>query len=219
MKKNNQIYETIRELILLGFYVKKNYQVNQISLGEYQYENKKYEIYSSWSKFETSIFIKCDNNGLHLIIEDDENSRRFGGAISNDVYLRINKYKNIDFYNVVYPYFLREINRGNVIYESKIELDYSQGKKFIFNGSESFDKELKNEKCIELLKDEFSPKIILNIIEQIYPNLEQININNKIDGIIKSLSEEELLTLKERLLEQEQQSVKKLIQSRDSRSK
>lgn len=233
MEKNNQIYETIRELILLGFYAKKNYQGNQMSLGKYQYENKKYEIYSSWvSESQTSIFIKCENKIIHLTIEDDLSSRRFGGWVSNDVYFHLNKYKDTDINNIVYYYplyGLDKINKENVIYKSKIIIDYSRSdciytnpngfgtcgfeeKKYIFNKPESFDKRIE---CIEKIQnvfiDEFSPEIILNLIEQIYPNFEQININNKIDRIINSLSEEELLTLKERLLEQEQQLVKKLI--------
>lgn len=42
----------------------------------------------------------------------------------------------------------------------------------------------------------FSPEIILNIINQVY-------INNKIEGIIRSLFQEELVILKEKLEEQE----------------
>ena len=234
MEKNDQVYETIRELILLGFFIRKNFDIYQINLGEYQYGDKKYQIHSSWGENETSIFIKCGNESIHLIIEDDEKSRRFGGPITNDVYFHLNKYKDIDDKDIVYYYPLYGLDRINiekVIYESKIKLDYSRslymydnpnglgphgwknlkGKKFIFNRPESFDKKIKNEKCIELFKDEFSPEIILNIIEQIYPNFEQININNKIDRIIDSLSQEELLFLKERLQEREQQLVRKLI--------
>ena len=129
MEQNNQIYETIRELILLGFFIRKNFDIYQINLGEYQYGDKKYQIHSSWGENETSIFIKCDNNSLHLIIEDDEKSRRFGGPISNDVYFHLNKYKDIDDKDIVYYYplyGLDKINKEKVIYESKIKLDYSR---------------------------------------------------------------------------------------------
>lgn len=228
MKNNNQVYEAIRELILLTFFTKDNFEIRQINLGEYQYKDKKYQIHSSQYDDEKSIFIKCGNNSIHLIIEDDEDSRTYGGPVSNDVYLHINSYKNIDFRDVIGLYWLKKINKDNIIYKSKIKLDYSlsfymytnpngvvpcgfQGKRFIFNRSESFDKKLKNEKCIELFKDEFSPEIILNLINQIYPNFEQIHINNKIDQIINCLSQKELLTLKERLLtKEESQLIKNL---------
>ena len=49
MEKNNQVCEVIRELILLEFFAKKNFDGNQLSLGEYQYGDKKYEIYKSVS--------------------------------------------------------------------------------------------------------------------------------------------------------------------------
>ena len=224
MKNNNQVYEAIRELILLTFFTKDNFEIRQINLGKYQYKDKKYQIHSSQYDDEKSIFIKCGNNSIHLIIEDDEDSRTYGGPVSNDVYLHINSYKNIDFHDVIGLYWLKKINKENIIYKSKIKLDYSlsfymytnpngvvpcgfKGKRFIFNRSESFDKKLKNE---ELFKDEFSPEIILNLIEQIYPNFEQIYINNKIDQIINCLSQKELLTLKERLLtKEESQLIKK----------
>lgn len=228
MENDNKVYEAIRELILLVFFTKNNFEISQINLGEYQYEGKLYQIHSSQYDDEKSIFIKCGNNSIHLIIEDDEDSRCYGGPVSNDVYLHINKYKNIDFSDVFGLYLLKKINKENIIYKSKIKLDYTlsfymytdpngfgpcgfKGKRFIFNNPEYFDKKLNNQKCIELFKDEFSPNIILNLINQIYPNFEQIYINNKIDGIINSLSQEELLVLKERLLtKQELQLVKKL---------
>ena len=231
MENDNKVYEAIRELILLGFFTKNNFEISQINLGEYQYKGKLYQIHSSQYDDEKSIFIKCGNNSIHLIIEDDENSRTYGGPVSNDVYLHINSYKNIDFRDVIGLYWVKKINKENIIYKSKIKLDYSlsfymytnpnglgpcgfKGKRFIFNRSESFDKKLKNEKCIELFKDEFRPEIILNLIEQVYSNFEQIHINNKIERIINSLSQEELLALKERLLtKEESQLVKKLTQT------
>jgi len=224
MEENSKIYKAIRELICLAFYAKKNFQGNQMSLDEHQYKDKKYEIYSSWvSESQTSIFIKCGNEIIHLTIEDDLYSRCFGGWVSNDVYFHLNKYKDIDVKNVVYSYplyGLDKISKENVIYKSKIKIDYSRSdciytnpnrlgtcgfkaEKFIFNRPDYFDKKLENGKYVEVFKDVFSPEIILNFIEQIYPNFEQININNKIDKIIKSLSQKELLTLKERLQEQD----------------
>ena len=221
MKTSNKVCEAIRELICLGFFTRNNFNIhtNKIFLGEYQYNDKKYEIYSSWaSESQVSIFIKCENESIHLIIEDDERSRRFNGPVSNDVYLHVNNYRNIGFNDVVYLYLLEKVNKENIIYESKIQLDYSRscyiftdpnglglgscgfkGKKFIFNRPEYFDEKLKNKKCIEMFKDVFSPEIILNLINQIYPNFEQIYINDKIDGIINSLTEEELLILREKL--------------------
>lgn len=233
MKNNNQVYEAIRELILLTFFTRNNFDIHQISLGEYQYKGKLYQIHSYWDSDHTSIFIKCRDESIHLIVEDNELSRRYVGPVTNDVYLHINKYKNIDFCDVVLNslYFFKNTNKENIDFESKIEIDYGRrsdcmytnpngwgigpcgfkGKRFIFNRPETFDKKIKNEKCIELFKDEFSPEIILNLIEQIYPNFEQIHINNKIDRIINSLSQKELLTLKERLLtKEESQLVKKL---------
>ena len=228
MKKDNKVYEAIRELILLGFFTKDNFDIPRIFLGEYQYEGKFYQFYTARGAEDESIFIKCGDESLHLMIEDDVDSRRYGGPTTNDVYLHINKYKNIDFSDVFGLYLLKKINKENIIYKSKIKLDYTlsfymytdpngfgpcgfKGKRFIFNNPEYFDKKLNNQKCIELFKDEFSPNIILNLINQIYPNFEQIYINNKIDGIINSLSQEELLVLKERLLtKQELQLVKKL---------
>lgn len=227
MEKNSQVYEAIRELILLGFFTRNNFHIHQIFLGEYQYNDKKYEIHSSWGECQTSIFIKCDNDSIHLILEDDECSRRFDGPVSNDVYLHINNYRNIDFSNVVYLSSLEKINKENIIFESKIKVNYGlsyymytnpnglgigpcgfDGKRFIFTHSESFDKKLKNEKGIEIFNGVFSPEIILNLIEQVYPNFKQIDIDNKIDGIIKSLSQEELLVLKEKLQGYEKTSQK-----------
>lgn len=214
MEDNTKVYDAIRELILLSFFTRNNFHIRQINLGEYQYNNKKYEIHSSWCEGSTSIFIKCDNDSIHLIIEDDEQSRRFGGPTSNDVYLHINSYKNVDFCDI------NKVNKENINYESKIKVYYGlsyymyinpngfgigpcgfDGKRFIFTHSETFDKKLENEKGIELFKGVFNPKIILKLIELVYPNFEQIYINNKIDGIIKSLSKEELLVLKEKLQE------------------
>lgn len=212
MENNTKVYDAVRELILLGFFTRNNFQIHRINLGEYQYNNKKYEIHSSWGESRTSIFIKCDNDTIHLIIEDDKQSRRFGGPTSNDVYLHINSYKNVDFCDI------DRVNKENINYESKIKVYYGlsyymyknpngfgigpcgfDGKRFIFTHSESFDKKLENEKGIELFKGVFDPEIILNLIEQVYPNFKQIDIDNKIDGIIKSLSQEELLVLKEKL--------------------
>lgn len=228
MKNNNKVYEAIRELILLAFFTNDNFDIPRVSLGEYKYEDKKYQIYTARGAEDKSIFIKCGNESIYLTIEDDVDSRRYGGPTTNDVYLHINKYKNIDFEDVSCSYKKEKLNKENIILESKIKLDYSlslymytnpngygvhkfKGKRFIFNNQELFDKKLNNQKCIELFKDEFSPEIILNLIDQVYPNFEQININNKIDGILNSLSQEELLTLKERLLtKEESQLVKKL---------
>ena len=39
MKNNNQVYEAIRELILLTFFTKDNFEIRQINLGEYQYKD------------------------------------------------------------------------------------------------------------------------------------------------------------------------------------
>lgn len=230
MEKNNQVYLAIRDLILLAFFTRNNFDIHQIFLGEYQYEDKKYKIHLSWGSGQTSIFIKCENGSIHLIVEDDELSRCFAGPVTNDVYLHINKYRNIDFRDVVYLYFLENLNKENIDFESKIKIDYSRsdciytnpnglgigpcgfdGKKFIFNYPEHFDKKLKNEKCIQVFEGVFSPEIILNLIEQIYPNFEQISINNKIDRIIKSLSQEELLVLKERL---QSQDIKELVRKK-----
>ena len=232
MEKDNKVYEAIRELILLGFFTNDNFDIPRIFLGEYQYEGKLYRIYTARGAEDKSIFIKCGDESLHLMIEDDVDSRRYGGPTTNDVYLYINKYKNIDFDDVACTYKKEKLNQKNIIFKSKIKLDYSlslymyinpngfgihkfKGKRFIFNHPEYFDKKLNNQKCIEIFKDEFSPDIILNLINQIYPNFEQIHINNKIDRLINSLSQDELVVLKERLLIKEKsQLVKKLTQTK-----
>ena len=229
MDRNNLVYKAIRELILLGFFTKNNFENSQIYLGEYQYENNKYRLHLfSWGE-QISIFIKCQNESIHLIIEDDDFSRRYAGPVTNDVYLHINKYRNVDFQDVILNslYFFKNTNKEKVVFESKILLDYMRsdamyknpngwgigpcgfdGKRFIFNYPEYFDKKLENEECIKVFEGEFSPEIILNIIEQIYPRFKEIYIDNKIDGIIKALSQEELLTLKERL---QSQDIKELV--------
>ena len=233
MRNNSQVYEAIRELLLLGFFTRNNFHIHQIFLGEYQYNGKKYEINSSWGENQTSIFIKSGNDSIHLIMEDDESSRRYDGPVSNDVYLHINNYKNIGFSNVVYLSSLEKIKKENIIYESKIKIHYGRsycfyinpnglglgpcgldGKRFKFAHSEFFDKKLENEKGIEIFNGVFSPEIILNLIEQVYPNFKQIYIDNKIDGIIKSLSQEELLVLKEKLQGYEK-SVQKLVRTKN----
>lgn len=232
MEKKKQICEAIRELILLGFFTRNNFAIHQIFLGEYQYNGKKYEMHSSWSEGQTSIFIKCEDNSIHLIVEDDERSRRFNGPVTNDVYLHINNYRNIDFWDVVYLSDLEKINKENIIYESKFKVYYGlsyymyinpnglgigpcgfKGKRFIFTHSESFDKKIENEKGIEIFNGLFSSEIILNLIEQVYPNFEYIYTSNKIDGIIRSLSQEELLILKEKLQEYEKTD-KKLVRTK-----
>ena len=234
MDNSNQLYEVIRSLILLGFFAKKNFNGNQLLLGEYQYEDRKYEIYSSWvSESQTSIFVKCGDECIHLTIEDDLSSRRYGGSVSNDVYFHLNKYKDVDIKEIVYYYplyGLDKINKENVIYRSRIMVDYSRSdciytnpnnlgvcgfkgkEKFIFNRPNVFDKRIERlESMQSVFNDVFSPEIILNIIEQVYPNFEQIKVNDKINRIIKSLSQEELLTLREKLNgTEEQQIVKKL---------
>ena len=57
---------------------------------------------------------------IHLTIEDDLSSRRFGGWISNDVYFHLNKYKDIDIKNIVYYYPLYGLDKINKETKCKI---------------------------------------------------------------------------------------------------
>ena len=228
MTKNNQKYEAISQLILLGFYARNNLNSYSVFLGEYQYGDKKYEIYS-YGIQGISIFIKCEDESLLVMVEDDEYISYINGPILNDVYLHINNYRNIDVDTL--PQDLEDIQKENIIYKSKIELDYCYSSHMYHNPNkvdqcgfekqrytiireDDFEEKLKRKKCLQIFKDEFSPEIILNLIEQIYPNFEQIYINNKIDGIINSLSEEELIILKEKLTKKESQLTKKLTSSK-----
>lgn len=213
MEINNQEYEMIRELILLGFFTKHSFfDKGRLFLGEYQCNDKKYKIHWSFiDEQEISIFIKCENESIQLILEEVKNYI----TENKDVYLHINKYKNVDFGDVLSLYWLKYINKKNIISTTKINVGYSridymyenpnkvgegyQEKRYIFRYPEHFDEKLKNKKCIEAFKDVFSAEIILNIINQVYPNFKQIDINNKIDKVINSLSPDELIVLKERL--------------------
>lgn len=225
MKKNEQVYKTIKELILLGFYARNNLNSYSVFLGEYQYEDKKYEIYS-YGIQGISIFIKCEDESIHIMVEDDEYIPYINGPTYNDVYLHINNYRNIDVDDI--PCDLKDIKKENIIYSSKIELDYYysnfmysnpnkveqcgfEKQRYTIERERDFDETLKRKKCLQIFKDAFSPEIILTLIEQVYPNFEQIYINNKINGIIDSLSLEELSLLKQKIQEREQgQLVKKL---------
>lgn len=225
MENNNRVYEAIEELILLGSYARNNLNSYSVFLGEYQYEDKKYEIYS-YGIQGISIFIKCEDESIHIMVEDDEYIPYINGPTYNDVYLHINNYRNIDVDDI--PCDLKDIKKENIIYSSKIKLDYYYSSFMYHNPNrvdqcgiekqrykiireDGFEEKLKRKKCLQIFKGVFSPEIILNLIEQVYPNFEQIYINNKIDRLINSLSQEELVVLKERLLEQELQLVKKLI--------
>lgn len=61
----------------------------------------------------------------------------------------------------------------------------------------------------------FSPEIILNLVQMVYVNFKDIYINSKIDGIIRSLSQEELVILKEKLQEQDIKSSQKLVRTKN----
>ena len=225
MKNDNKVYEAIEELILLGSYARNNLNSYSVFLGEYQYEDKKYEIHS-YGIQGISIFIKCEDESIHIMVEDDEYIPYINGPTYNDVYLHINNYRNIDVDDI--PCDLKDIKKENIIYKSKIELDYYYSSFMYHNPNrvdqcgiekqrykiireDGFEEKLKRKKCLQIFKGVFSPEIILNLIEQVYPNFEQIYINNKINGIIDSLSLEELSLLKQKIQEREQgQLVKKL---------
>lgn len=219
MEKGSKVYEAIRELILLGFFTRSSFWGNnRMFLGEYQFDDKKYEIYWYFSnEQEMSIFIKCENNSIHLALEEAKSSGISYSSLLKDVYIHINKYLNVDFNDVMWLCLQKYINKENIIYSSKIQLDYSRmdymyriyNKRYILCDPDMFDKKLENKKCIEVFEDEFSPEIMLNLIEQIHLNIEQIRINNKIDGIINSLSQEELLALKTRLLDNRENELEK----------
>lgn len=216
MKTNNEVKELIRELICLGFFSRCNFNHHKIFLGEYQHNDKIYEIHWSFiDEQEISIFIKCGDNSIQLIIEETRSNRPAYTSEPKDVYLHINKYKNVDFDDVSYLWYLKDVNRESIVYKSKIQLDYQrmdymvnnpnrigleyETERYRFVHPEILDKAWENKKYIEVFKNEFSPEIILNIINQIYPNVKQIDINNKIDRVINSLSQEELLILREKL--------------------
>ena len=219
MEINKKEYEVIRELILLGFFTKHSFfDEGRVFLGEYQCNDKKYKIHWSFiDEQEISIFIRCENESIQLILEEVKDWI----TETKNVYLHINKYKNVDFDDVLSLYWLKYINKKNIISTTKINVDYSrmdymydnpngfgvgyEGKKYIFRYPEHFDEKLKNKKCIEVFKDVFSAENILNIINQVYPNFKQIDINNKIDKVIKSLSQDELIALKERLQQIEEE--------------
>jgi len=224
MKKISQVYETIRELICLVFYASDNLTSSYAFLGEYEFNEKKYKLYL----LGPSIFIKCGNDSLFIKIEDYSYSEYINGPIYNDVILHINNYKNIDIDDI--PFLnLEYISKNNIINESKIILHnylYSSDlyhndnpfqqnglneKRYTFCESETFDAFLKEKNFLPKMEGKFSPEIILTLIEQVYPNFEQIYLDNKINGIIDSLSLEELSLLKQKMQEIEQgQLVKKL---------
>ena len=224
MSKNNKVYEAIRELICLGFYTKKNLNNCDVFLGEYQYEDRKYEIHSIAIN-SIAILVKCENESLLLMVEDYERKSSISIVPIRQVYLHINNYRNIVLDDITHD--LDEINEENIIYNSKIPLGYRHSSSMIYNpienGKFGFDEKkytiyhsdffdqvyLKKQKCLKVFNGIFSPEVISNLISQVYPNLY---FNSKINGIIDSLSREELLLLKQRVQEKEQgQLVKKLI--------
>lgn len=95
MRKNNQVYEAIRELICLVCYASNNLECGSGSLGVYEFNGKVYELYL-YNGFHPSIFIKCENDTLFLMIENHSYIEYFNGPIKNDVILHVNNYKNID---------------------------------------------------------------------------------------------------------------------------
>ena len=121
MENNNRVYEAIEELILLGSYARNNLNSYSVFLGEYQYEDKKYEIHS-YGIQGRSIFIKCEDESIHIMTEDYEYIPYINGPTYNDVYLHINNYRNIDVDDI--PCDLKDIKKENIIYNSKIKLDY-----------------------------------------------------------------------------------------------
>ena len=222
MSKNNKVYEAIRELICLGFYTKNNLNNCDVFLGEYQYEDRKYEIHSLAIN-SIAILVKCENESLLLMVEDYERKSSISIVPIRQVYLHINHYRDLEHDNIT-----NDLNEyeANIIDKSKIPLDYRHSSSMIYNPIENekfgFDEKkytiyhsdffdqvyLKKQKCLKVFNGIFSPEVILNLISQVYPNLY---FNSKINGIIDSLSREELLLLKQRLQEKEQgQLVKKL---------
>lgn len=214
MDKNSCVCKTIGDLICLGFYIKNNLNRNWTFLGEYQYDNKKYEIYTY--QFQgTGVYIKCDNEILFIGIIDDEYIPYINGPIRNNVYLHINKYKNMNVGEI--PYDLSEIDKDNIIFESNVELDYYyysssvydnlndcstwgyEKKRYDINRKDYLDEKIKECNCLDLFNGIFSPEIILNFIEEVYSNIEDIDMNNQIDEIINSLDDKGLLLLKERI--------------------
>lgn len=219
MKKNNQIYEAIRELICLGFYASNN--LNKVSelLGEYEFNEKTYKVYLCWK----GIFIKCGNDSLLLKVEDNSYTEYTNGPMCNDVLLYVNTYKNVNITDVSVC-DLKDIDEENIVEESKIKLSYLysdfmidnpnrtcqdefEDKRYTIYEPERFDGYLQKKNYLPKLEGLFSPEIILTLIEQVYPNFEQIYLDNKINGIIDSLSQEELLLLKQRIQEREQQQL------------
>ena len=223
MSKNNKIYEAIRELICLGFDTKKNLNNSDIFLGEYEYEDRKYEIHSLAIN-SIAILIKCENECLLLMVEDYERKSSISITPIRQVYLRINSYKNLEYDNIIYDlndykenYIIDKIDKAKIPlgYRHSSDMIYKpivnencvfDEKKYTIFHPDFFDQMyLKKLKCLKIFNGIFSPEVILNLISQIY-------FNGKINGIIDSLSLEELLLLKQRLQEKEQgQKVKTLI--------
>ena len=228
MEKYSQIYKAIRESICLACYIEKNlkYQSDSDFLGTYEFNKKKYELYELFFKsYGPSVFIKCGNDGILLTVENQRYILYTNGPVEKEAILHVNCYKNIDNVNN-----LENIGKENIIYELQTKLyssyysciddmcvneneyssDYEQ-KRYEFKRPEIFDTLLEEKKFLPAMEGNFTPEAILDIIEQVYSNFQQIYINHKIDGIITSLSFEELLILKEKLKEND---VKKLQKSK-----
>ena len=217
MKKTNQDCEVVRELICLAFYAKNNLNSNNNFLGKYKFGEKEYEVFSSING-SSSIFIKCENQSIFIMIEDIHYSESYNTPLKTAVMLHINRYKNINI-NEISIFDIETIPVEKIISKTKILLNYLysnclyynpnkfcegelEEKKYIFYEPEKFDKSLTRKKISPKMDDVFEPKIIIDIINQIYFNFKQIYINDKINKIIKSLNQEELNALRNRLQEQ-----------------
>lgn len=219
MKKTNHDYEAIRELICLGFYANKNLNSCESFLGRYKVDEKEYDVYFA-GYGDASIFMKCGKESIFLMVEDKQYTEYLNGPLLTDVILRVNRYKNLDI-NHFDAYDIEKISTSNIVNESKILLynylyssslcynpnEISQPryeleeKRYLFCEPKSFDELLTKKNFLSKMDGVFEPKIIINIISQIYSNFKPIYINNKINGIIETLNQEELILLKDKLQE------------------
>lgn len=206
-------YDAIKELICLGFYARNNLEYPGAFLGKYKIGEKEYNVYLPPYR-ESSIIIKCENESFFLMVEDKQYREYFNGPLMNDVILHVNRYKNIDI-NEFSLYQIKNVPITNIINQSEIllncphsdslyynpnefSLDEFEEEIYIFNEAERFDEFLQKKKFTTKMDGVFEPQIIIDIINQIYSNFEHIYYDNKINGIIDSLSQEELLLLREK---------------------
>lgn len=89
-------------------------------LGEYQCDDKKYEIHSLAIN-SIAILVKCENESLLLMVEDYERESSISIVPIRQVYLHIDHYRDLKHDNII-----NDLNEyeANIIDKSKIPLDF-----------------------------------------------------------------------------------------------